>query len=148
MLKTDKTCTCGNSTHERTLTENFKFVWECTECHAQSAYRNKASLKKNQKFQEVAVTTPQKKALTKLRKDIIEHDGEGYEFKEFILDSGSQGSIFLTSITGKPDDEGTMDYITARKSRHIFVSERGDLEILSSGGEKITEYQQIISKIS
>jgi len=57
MLKTDKTCSCGNTTHERTLTEDFKFVWECTECHKQSAYRN-TNLKKNQKFQEVEVTTP------------------------------------------------------------------------------------------
>jgi len=148
MLKTDKTCTCGNTTHERTLNESLDFVWECTECHKQSAFRNKASLKKNQKFQEVAVTTPQKKALTKLRKDIIEHDGSDYEYKEFILDEGSRGSLFVTSITGKPDDEGTMAYITSRNTRHIFVSERGDLEISSSSGEKITDYQEILSIIS
>jgi ribosomal protein L37AE/L43A len=146
MLKTDKTCSCGNTTHERTLTEDFKFVWECTECHKQFAYRN-TILKKNQKFHEVEVTTPQKKTLTKLHKDILEHDGEGYEHKAFILDEGSRGSYFITSITGKPHDEGTIDYLTSRNTRHIFLGERGDLEI-SSGGEKITDYQEIISIIS
>lgn len=147
MLKTDKTCSCGNTTHERTLTEDFKFVWECTECHKQSAYRN-TNLKKNQKFQEVEVTTPQKKTLTRLHRDILECDGEGYEFKEFILDEGSRGSFFITSITGKPNDEGTVDYLTSRNTRHIFLGERGNLEISSPSGEKITDYQEILSIIS
>ncbi len=147
MLKTDKTCSCGNSTHERTLTEDFKFVWECTECHKQSVFRN-SNLKKNQKFLEVEVTTPQKKILNKLHKDILEHDGDGYEHKSFILDKGSRGSFFITSITGKPNDEGTIDYLTSRNTRHIFIGERGDLEISSAIGDKITNYEEILSKIS
>jgi len=147
MLKHDKTCTCGNKTHTRSLNESLDFVWECTECLKRSAYRNRASLKRNQKFQEVEVTTPQKKILSKLRKDILEYDGSEYEHKEFILNAGGSGSIFLTSITGKPDDEGTMDYITSRNTRHIFVSERGDLEVISPTGGKITEYSDIVSNI-
>ncbi len=147
MLKTDKTCSCGNTTHERTLTKYFKLVWECTECHKQSAFRI-SNLKKNKKFLDVEVTTPQKKILDKLHKDILEHDGEWYEHKSFILDEGSRGSFFITSITGKPNDEGTVDYLTSRNTRHIFIGERGDLEISLPGGEKITEYQEIISKIS
>lgn len=146
MLKTDKTCTCGKSEYERTINKDFNFVWECTGCHQQIAYRH-VKLKKNKKFQEVAVTTPQKKVLTKLKKDILEHDGSQYEHKEFIIDEVSNGSIFITSITGKPEDEGTIDYITSRNTRHIFVGERGELEILSTGGEKITEYDEIISNI-
>ncbi len=147
MLKTDKTCTCGNSEYERTIDKDFNFVWECTECQKHISYRH-ARLIKNKKFQEVNVTTPQKKVLAKLHKDILEHDGSGYEHKEFILDGCSNGSLFITSITGVPDDEGTMDYITSRNTRHIFIDQRGTLEVISSTGEKITEYDQIISKIA
>lgn len=70
-------------------------------------------------------------AVQKIKRYIEQHDlyqnAPGYEFKEFTVEETGYGTVIVYSVVGLKDDEGTMAAVLCRKTRHIFIGERGGL---------------------
>ncbi len=126
MKKTGK-CECGNTIFQRTITEDLKFVWECTSCHKRTPYR-KSTAKKSQVFEDIPVTASQKKTILKLKKDIETNLPETHEIKTYHISPGvSSSDVYADIEIGKKDEKGT-DIIFERFRRTIQISVRGDAE--------------------
>jgi hypothetical protein len=79
----------------------------------------------------VHVTPSQMGVIKRLAKDILEHDGLGmahiarYEFKEFGLTAGHGGQLYLHTVVGSKDDEGTAAALVCRTYRHMVIGRCG-----------------------
>lgn len=93
------------------------------------------------------LTTAQQQILDSLRKDILKHDGHGddttYEYKEWTLDEGWGGGVFLVSTVGRKNDEGTMAEVFARTHRHIAIGTRGGVKLLNPGNYDAKQHKMI-----
>jgi len=93
------------------------------------------------------MTPQQQKTIEWLRAEIMRVDGLGahqadHEYKEFkITEQPETGLVYLLTVVGQKDDEGTLAAVFARTRRHIKIGKRGSLQLLNAKeGKKVTGY--------
>jgi len=80
----------------------------------------------------------QERAIERLREAILANDGHhssDYEYKRFeATESDYPGSrlVFLYTVVGRKNDEGTYGELFARTARHIAIGPRGGLHLLNA----------------
>lgn len=80
-------------------------------------------------YEGVPVTPSQLKAIESLKEKVIEHHGEGFEYKRFEVHPFSSSGLLEVMIEIGKLDETPMDAILNRSVRQIFVGERGGCEL-------------------
>ena len=83
--------------------------------------------------------------IERLKEDILSQDGlnsKKYEYKTFETSPAYKGMIFLYTVVGRKNDQGTMAAVLCRSYRHIVVGKRGKVQSLR--GKKVSGYSRVL----
>lgn len=97
------------------------------------------------------MTKAQRRIINRLKRDILENDGLGKqnmdksEYKEFKIEERSYRTgpiVFLSTVVGLKEDEGTMAACLCRYRRLFMIGPRGGIKGLL--GKKKTGYTKAL----
>ena len=92
-------------------------------------------------YEGVPCTPSQLKTIQSLHEKILEHHGDGYEFKRFeVYPFSSSKAVEVFTEVGKVE-ETALEALTSRTVRQLFIGERGKCEL---AGRKVTGLMECI----
>lgn len=95
------------------------------------------------------ITPAQRRRLTSLCADILEHDGIGerwmgdYEYKQFEIKQ-HRNRLTVYTVVGRKGDEGTMGEVFCRVTRHFVIGPRGGIKTMTGTKSKCNNYRGFV----